>query len=36
MPAKLYYIDGVKWPVLIVSAEGILYPRATPENIPAG
>ena len=28
--AELVYIDGVEWPVLLLTAQGILHPRYTP------
>ncbi|TCJ12800.1 hypothetical protein EZJ19_11205 [Parasulfuritortus cantonensis] len=30
--AELRYIDGVAWPVLIITERGILYPQYTPEQ----
>lgn len=30
-PAELRYIDGVDWPALIVTEQGILYPQLRPE-----
>jgi hypothetical protein len=35
-PAELAFIRGVEWPVVLLTSDGLLYPRLKPRRVPGG
>ena len=35
-PAELFFIRGVEWPVVLITSDGLLYPRLKPGRVPGG
>ena len=35
-PAELVFIRGVTWPVVLLTSDGLLYPRLKPRRVPGG
>ena len=35
-PAELVFIRGVEWPVVLLTSDGLLYPRLKPRRVPGG
>jgi len=35
-PAELIFICGAEWPVVLLTRDGLLYPRLKPERVPGG